>query len=100
MQNSTGTSIQRIDGTLYCFSGSSEREIFIYSYPDLKELGTMKMDLPPWDKQANTRVWPNVVELPDGYPAKYIALMMDRINYPGIQGPQWTYGAIYLYHGH
>jgi hypothetical protein len=40
------------------------------------------------------------VELPDGYPAKYIALMMDRINYPGIQGPQWTYGAIYLYHGH
>lgn len=99
-QNSTGTSIQRIDGKLYCFSGSSEREIFIYSYPDLKELGTMKMDLPPWDKQANTRVWPNVVELPDGYPAKYIALMMDRINYPGIQGPQWTYGALYLYHGH
>lgn len=98
--NSTGTSIQRINGKLYCFSGSSEKEVFIYSYPDLKELGQLKMDLPPWDENSNSRVWPNVIQLPDGYPSKYIALMMDRFNYPGLKGPNWTYGALYLYHGY
>ncbi|XOV93587.1 MAG: hypothetical protein ACFHWX_02530 [Bacteroidota bacterium] len=97
--NSTGTSIQKIGGTRYCFSGSSEREIFIYSYPELEEIGTLKMDLPPWDEKSRTRVWPNVVELPEGYPFKYVALMMDRFNYPGLEGPNWTYGALYLYHG-
>lgn len=97
--NSTGTSIQKIDGRLYCFSGSSEREIFIYTYPDLKEAGTLKMYLPPWDETANTRVWPNVVQMPEGYPFRFVSLMMDRFNYPGIKGPNWTYGAIYLYHG-
>jgi len=97
--NSTGTSIQKINDKRYCFSGSSEREIFIYSYPDLKEVGTLAMDLPPWDNKCNTRIWPNVVELPDGYPFKYIALMMDRFNYPGMKGSNWTYGALYFYHG-
>jgi hypothetical protein len=98
--NSTGMSIQRIGGVRYCFSGSDARKIFIYSYPDLKELGTLKMDLPPWDEKSGTRVWPNVVELPEGYPFRYIALMMDRFNYPGLKGPNWTYGALYLYHGY
>ncbi len=98
--NSTGTSIQRIGGKPYCFSGSQERKIFIYSYPDLRDAGTLKMDLPPWDDNSGTRVWPNVVELPDGYPFRYVALMMDRLNYPGLQGPNWTYGALYLYHGY
>ncbi|WP_186756957.1 hypothetical protein [Echinicola salinicaeni] len=97
--NSTGTSIQKIDDRRYCFSGSSEREIFIYSYPDLKEVGTLKMDLPPWDSNSGTRVWPNIVQLPEGYPFPYIALMMDRYNYPGLTGPNWSYGALYLYHG-
>ncbi len=98
--NSTGTSIQRIGGKHYCFSGSQERKIFIYSYPDLREAGTLKMDLPPWDETSGTRVWPNVVELPEGYPFRYVALMMDRFNYPGLKGPNWTYGALYLYHGY
>ncbi|WP_119080668.1 hypothetical protein [Chitinophaga alhagiae] len=98
--NSTGTSIQKINGRYYCFSGSSERQIFIYTYPGLKEAGTLKMDLPPWDDTANTRVWPNVVQMPEGYPFPFVALMMDRFNYPGLKGPNWTYGAIYLYHGH
>ncbi|MFY0652403.1 MAG: hypothetical protein JXQ96_10235 [Cyclobacteriaceae bacterium] len=98
--NSTGTSIQKIGDKLYCLSGSSERKIFIYSYPDLKESGTLKMDLPPWDETSRTRVWPNVVQLPDGYPFKYVALMMDRYNYPGLNGPNWSYGALYLYHGY
>ena len=97
--NSTGTSLQKIGDKIYAFSGSSEREIFIYTYPDLHEAGTLKMDLPPWDDQAGTRVWPNVVQLPEGYPNKYVALMMDRFNYPGMNGPNWTYGALYLYYG-
>ncbi len=97
--NSTGTSIQKIGDQFFCFSGSSERKIFIYTYPDLKEAGYLQMDLPPWDDSAGTRVWPNVVQLPDGYPFKYVALMMDRYNFPGLKGPNWTYGALYLYHG-
>ena len=97
--NSTGTSIQKIGNQYYCFSGSSEREIFIYTYPDLKDAGTLQMDLPPWDENAGTRVWPNVVQLPEGYPYPIVALMMDRYNYPGVEGPNWTYGALYLYHG-
>ena len=99
-QNSTGTSIQSIGDKRYCFSGSSERDIFIYTYPNLKEAGTLKMDLPPWNEKSGTRVWPNVVQLPDGYPFKYVALMMDRFNYPSMHGPNWTYGALYLYHGY
>ena len=98
--NSTGTSIQKIGEQRYCFSGSSEREIFIYTYPGLEEVGTLKMDLPPWDETSGTRVWPNVVQLPEGYPFRYVALMMDRFNYPGLKGPHWSYGALYLYHGH
>ena len=99
LENSTGTSIQKIGDQRYCFAGSSERAIFIYSYPDLEKIGTLKMDLPPWDPSSRTRVWPNVVQLPDGYPARYIALMMDRYNYPGQKGPHWSYGALYLYFG-
>lgn len=98
--NSTGTSIQKIGGVRYCFSGSQDRQIHIYTYPDLKEAGTLQMDLPPWDAKSGTRVWPNVVELPADYPFRYVALMMDRFNYPGLEGPQWTYGALYLYHGY
>ncbi len=98
--NSTGTSIQKIGGERYCFSGSEERQIYIYTYPDLKKAGTLDMDLPPWDEKSGTRVWPNVVQLPEGYPSRYVALMMDRFNYPGVQGPHWSYGALYLFHGY
>ncbi len=98
--NSTGTSIQKIGRERYCFSGSSERKVFVYTYPGLKEAGPLKMDLPPWDGASGTRIWPNVVQLPEGYFCKYVALMMDRYNYPGLKGPNWTYGALYLYHGY
>ncbi len=98
--NSTGTSIQKIGNKRYCFSGSSERKIFIYTYPDLKEAGSLKMDLPPWDETSGTRVWPNIVQLPDGYPFRYVSIMMDRFNYPGLNGPNWSYGALYLFHGY
>jgi len=97
--NSTGTSILKIGDRRYCFSGSSERKIFIYSYPDLREVGIMDMDLPPWDEVSRTRVWPNVIQLPKEFPFRYVALMMDRYNYPGLKGSNWSYGAVYLYHG-
>lgn len=98
--NSTGTQIQRIGEKYYALFGSSERQVFIYSYPDLQPEGTLQIHLPPWDDRINTRVWPNVFPLPEGYPAPYMALMMDRLNYPGMTGHNWTYGAMYLYHGH
>ena len=71
--NSTGTSMQKIGNKWYCFSGSSERKIFIYTYPDLLPAGTLKMDLPPCDDKAGTRVWPNIVTLPHGNATKYVA---------------------------
>jgi hypothetical protein len=98
--NSTGVCVLKVGDKLYCVSGSSERKIFIYTYPDLKEAGILKMDLPPWNETSGTRVWPNIVQLPEGYPFKYVALMMDRFNYPGLKGPNWSYGALYLYHGY
>lgn len=98
--DATGTSIQKINGTRYCFSGSSERAVYVYSYPDMKEVGTLNMNLPPWDKECGTRIWPNVVDMGEGYPFRYIALMMDRYDYPGVKTPRWTYGAVYLYYGY
>lgn len=98
-ENSTGTSIQKIGDTRFCFSGSSDRKIYVYSYPDLQKAGMLDLDLPPWDQETGTRIWPNVVMLPEGYPSRYVALMMDRYNFPDQQGPHWSYGALYLYFG-
>jgi len=58
------------------------------------------MDLPPWSTTSSTRVWVNLVPLPEGYPSRYLLLMMDRFNFPAIKGPNWSYGALYLYHGY
>jgi len=96
-RNSTGTLIQKIGQRRYVFCGSSDRAVYIYSYPDLKMLGTLNMDLPPWLPEGNGRVWPNVFPLPAGYPARYMALMMDRPNFPGVRGGNWSYGALHLY---
>ena len=73
--------------------------MYIYSYPELKPLGELNVHRPPWGEKNNTRVWPTVVPLPEGYPAPYIMLTMDRTNFPGMPTPSWTYGAMYLYHG-
>jgi hypothetical protein len=99
-RNCTGTLIQRVGRERFVFSGSSEGSIFVFRYPDLKELGTLEVDLPPFTKDKNSRVWPNVVPLPSGYPTRYIALMMDRANFPEVSGPTWSYGAMYLYWAH
>jgi hypothetical protein len=98
--DSTGTMIQRFGNKRYALFGSADRKIYIRSYPELEPVGELKVDLPPWNDQTGTRIWPNVIPLPAGYPAPYIALMMDRVNFPGMPKPNWTYGALYLYHGH
>ena len=98
--NSTGTQIQKIGQKRYALFGSADRKVYIYTYPDLKPAGELRMHLPPWNDKTGTRIWPNVIPLPEGYPARYIALMMDRLNFPGMKGANWTYGAMYLYHAH
>lgn len=110
--DSTGTTIAWIDGVRYCFSGSGDRACYVYSYPDLRELGRLSFDFPPWEGPyvrdnglawsggrdvCNGRVWPAVAELPEGYPFRFIMLTMDRAKFPGMPRPNWTYGALYLY---
>lgn len=97
--DSTGTTLQVIDGVRYAFFGSADRSFHVCSFPELKPLGKLDVDLPPWNEKTNARVWPCVVPLPDGYAAPYLMLTFDRENFPGMEGPNWTYGAMYLYHG-
>jgi hypothetical protein len=98
--DSTGTMIQKFGDKRFVLYGSADRKIYIRSYPDLEPAGELKVDMPPWNDDHGTRIWPDVIPLPQGYPAPYIALMMDRVNFPGMPKPNWTYGALYLYHGH
>lgn len=98
--DSTGTSIQKIGSKRYAMFGSADRKVYLRAYPGLEPAGELKMHLPPWDEQTGTRIWPNVIPLPEGYPSRYIALMMDRLNFPGMPKQNWTYGAMYLYHAH
>ncbi|MEM9366062.1 MAG: hypothetical protein AAGD07_08690 [Planctomycetota bacterium] len=97
--DSTGTLIQTFGDQRYVLFGSADRRVYIRNYPDLTAAGELRIELPPWNDQHGTRIWPNVIPLPDGYPAPYIALMMDRANFPGMPTRNWTYGALYLYHG-
>ena len=96
--NSTGCLLQKFGQKRYALFGSADRKVYIYTYPDLKPAGELRMHRPPWNDKSGTRIWPNVIPLPEGYPAPYIALTMDRLNFPGMKGANWTYGAMYLYH--
>jgi len=98
-ENSTGTQLQKIGGKYYALYGSADRKVYVKTYPNLAPAGTLNIHRPPWDDKVNTRIWPNVIPMPEGYPAPYIALMMDRKNFPGMKN-SWTYGAMYLYHGY
>jgi hypothetical protein len=98
--DSTGTLIQKIGSKRYIMFGSADRKVYVRHYPGLEPAGELNLHLPPWNDDYGTRIWPNVIPLPDGYPAPYIALMMDRVNFPGMPKQNWTYGALYLYHGH
>lgn len=98
--DSTGTLIQKIGARRYVIFGSADRKVYLRTYPDLLPAGELNIHLPPWNDDTGTRIWPDVIPLPEGYPARYIALMMDRLNFPGMPKRNWTYGAMYLYHAH
>lgn len=94
--NSTGTSIQKIGNQYYCLMGG-HGNLRVHSYPDLKHLGELNLNLQPhWPKPAG-RIWASVVPLPEGYPHRYVLLTMDRPNFPDIKGSNWSYGALYFY---
>lgn len=94
--NATGTSIQKVGDTYYCFMGG-HGNLRVHSYPDLKTLGELDLDLQPhWPKPAG-RVWASIVPLPEGYPYSYFLLTMDRPNFPDVKGPNWSYGALYFF---
>ena len=98
--DSTGTTIAWAGGTRYCLSGSSDLAYYVYSYPELKKLGKLQMSPTPWGSASGRphgRGWPAFAELPDGYPHKYILLTMDRVNFPGMPKPNWTYGGLQIY---
>ncbi|MEX2592637.1 MAG: hypothetical protein WD426_07670 [Anditalea sp.] len=96
--NSTGCLLQKFGSKYYALFGGADRKFYVYSYPDLRQLGALNMFRPPWNDEEGTRCWPNVIPLPDGYPAPYISLTMDRVVYKGLESH--IYGALYLYHGH
>jgi hypothetical protein len=98
--DSTGVLIQKIGAKRYVFSGNGAGPMLIYSYPGLRYLGEMKLDLPPHWPKGPGRVWPNVFPLPPGFPYRYMALTMDRPNFPGVPAPNWSYGALYLFGAH
>jgi len=97
--NSTGVQIQMIGGKRYCLSGNAKGPILIYTYPDLRYHGELNVGLQPhWPKGAG-RIWPTIFPLPEGFAYPYMAIMMDRPNFPGVKGSTWSYGALYLYAG-
>jgi hypothetical protein len=53
--NSTGCLIQKIGSQYYAIFGSADRKFYVYSYPDLKQLGSLNMFRPPWDENERTR---------------------------------------------
>jgi hypothetical protein len=99
--DSTGTQMQKFGDKYYVLSGASEVPnekrggILVYSYPELNYLGELKVDLPSSLKGG--RVWPNVFPLPPGFPARYMAIQMDRVNFPGAKVRNWSYGALYQF---
>ncbi|GHV24856.1 hypothetical protein FACS1894176_02050 [Bacteroidia bacterium] len=94
--NSTGTSMQKIGEKYYALMGGKEN-LRVHSYPDLKELGELKLNLQPHFPQPAGRIWASVVPLPEGYPYRYVLLTMDRPNFPQVKGANWSYGALYFY---
>lgn len=99
-RDSTGTTVLPFGGRRYCLSGSSDRAMYVYSYPDLKMLGRLRFDRPPWPENGRPphgRVWPAIAEFDDGGRPAYLMVTMDRVNFPGMPVPNWTYGELHIY---
>ncbi len=99
-EDSTGTTIATLGGVRLCLSGSVDRAYYAYSYPSLERIGALAMEPEPWGDAKgwpHGRGWPAVAALPPGCPADYLLLTMDRVNFPGVPTPNWTYGALSIY---
>lgn len=94
--DSTGTTLARLPEGLKCLWGSADRQLYVSSYPDLKPEGALALKNPPWSPQTsmNGRVWPAYARLADG---TELLLTFDRVNFPGMPKPNWTYGKLLLY---
>ena len=102
-EDSTGTTIVSMGGRYYCLTGSADRAYYVYSYPSLERLGTVSMSPVPWKDMngwPHGRGWPAFAELMPGCPNKHLLLTMDRMNFPGMPKPNWTYGALSIYTSH
>ena len=95
-EDSTGTTLASVGGEVVALSGGSGRQFHVYDYPTLRRKGFLEMRDPPWEvsSSGNGRSWPAYAELPDG---RGILLTFDRVNFPGMPKPNWTYGGLYLY---
>jgi len=100
-EDSTGTTIALMDGRPRCLTGSADRAYYIYEYPTLKKLGEIPLDVTPWGERKgwpHGRGWPAYAEvkMSDGSTRK-VFLTMDRVNFPGMPKPNWTYGKLFIY---
>ena len=101
-EDSTGTTIACMGGDFICLAGSVDRAYYVYSYPFLEMRGKMKLEPTPWGGAKgwpHGRGWPALVELPAGARHRHILLTMDRVNFPGMPKPNWTYGTLSIYVG-
>ena len=95
-EDSTGTTLASVGGRMFALAGSADRAFYAYDYPTLVRAGRLSVENPPWERSssANGRSWPAYAELPDG---QILLLTFDRVNFPGMPVPNWTYGGLYLY---
>ena len=97
-EDSTGTTLVPAGDGLVALAGSSDRRFHLYDYPTLRLKSCLEVANPPWEASSsgNGRSWPAYAELSDG---RTLLLTFDRVNFPGMPKPNWTYGGLFLYEG-
>lgn len=95
--DATGIQTIVVNAVRYLLFGSDGRRLWVADYPTLRVREELSVPLPPWSDTTGTRVWPAVIPLPEDSFAPAVMVTMDRVNYPGMPAPNWTYGAVYFY---
>lgn len=95
---STGCQIMDFGGSRFVMTANIQRQLPIYSYPELDYRGELNLDFKPFNQEcSNGRIFTAFAEAPSGCPYRYILLTMDRENFPEMPKPNWTYGGMYFY---
>ena len=89
--NNTGIRITAVGGRRYVLSGGPDTTFYIYDYPSLKCLGTLRQEYP----NGGFRGWPAIVPVPYGNYERYLWITFDR----GAQTGRYSYGTLYFYLG-